>query len=108
MANETDSRGRGESRRALTSILVALGVLGGVAFWIWSQGAERRAIHDLPPDARKAVYARTLENVRSVCKTPDLALEEYCREQAALLLEFPECDDPCRELAYGRIVRRAP
>lgn len=108
MTPETNGRGRGESRRTSTSILVVLGVLGGFAFWIWSQGAERRAIRRLPEAARTAAYERTLENVRTVCAAPELALEDYCREQAVLLLEFPECDEACHELANGRIARRAP
>jgi hypothetical protein len=77
-----------------------------VAAWIWLEGSERRAIRNLPADERAALYERTLANVRTVCASPDLALHEYCREQARILLEFPECDEACRDLARIQIGRR--
>lgn len=92
----------------MRSTLLALGVLGAIAFWIWSAGAERRALRSLPPAERQAVYGRTLENFRAVCASGDLALDEYCRGQAQILLAFPECDVSCRTLATHTLGRRGP
>lgn len=92
----------------LRSILLALSVLGAVAFWIWSEGAERRALRNLPPAERQAVYERSLENFRAVCASGELALGEYCREQAQILLAFPECDESCRALSGHSLGRGGP
>lgn len=89
-------------------MLLALSVLIAIGVWIWFQGSEQRAIRNLPADERAALYRRTRANVETVCASQDLALEEYCRDQARLLLEFPECDDACREMASTRVGSRAP
>ena len=100
---------RGETpRRSLRAVAASLAVLAAVALLVWWQGSEQRAIRNLPAVERAALYERTLANVRSVCASPDLALDEYCREQTRILLEFPECDDACREAARGQIGRRHP
>jgi hypothetical protein len=92
----------------LRSTILALCVIGAIAFWIWSEGAERRALRDLPEAEREAVYRRTLENYGAVCASGDLALDEYCRGQAQILLAFPECDEACRALAGHTLGRRGP
>ena len=89
-------------------MLLALGALAAVAFWVWSLWSEQRAIRSLPEGERVALYERTLANLQSVCASPDPALADYCREQARILLEFPECDEACRELARLQIGRRSP
>lgn len=50
---------------------------------------------------RQALYARTMANLESVCrseKAPELA--EFCSEQAEVALRLPECDDACRTLVH--------
>jgi hypothetical protein len=60
-----------------------------------------------PPDPRRAeLYHRTLDAVHGLCEPAKPELESHCREQAALLLDFPECDRSCVELV--RRVRREP
>jgi len=95
-------------RRSLRSMILALSVLIAVSLWIWSQGSEQRAIRNLPATERNALYQRTLANVQTVCASGDLALDEYCRDQARFLLEFPECDAACREQARVQVGRREP
>jgi len=106
MSEPGPERASGAPRPTLRPMVLAAFVLAAVAIWIWSQGAERRGFRGLPADERKAVYLRTLENLQTVCASPDLALEEYCREQARVLLAFPECDASCREIARLQIGRR--
>ncbi|MGH7292154.1 MAG: hypothetical protein ACREJT_13130, partial [Myxococcota bacterium] len=88
-----------QGRFTTRSLLAAGAILLGVGFWVWSLGAEQRAIRRLPHDERIALYQRTLENVRTTCASNDLALGPYCAEQARVLLLFAECDESCRQLA---------
>jgi hypothetical protein len=108
MSDPNPDGAREAPRRRPRSMLLALSLLIAIGVWIWWQGSERRAIRNLPVYERAALYQRTLANVKTVCGSSDLALEEYCRDQARLLLEFPECDDVCREMASTRIGSRAP
>ena len=108
MTDPTRDAADDSPRGSFKALLLALAVLVAVMFWIWSQGAEQRALRDLPADERAALYERTLENVQSVCASPDLALDEYCRDQARTLLELPECDEGCRELGRTQVGRRTP
>jgi hypothetical protein len=40
-----------------------------------------------------------VENLKSMCTAPDTSLREWCRVQADLVLEIPECDEECQGLA---------
>jgi hypothetical protein len=84
--------------RAAAILLLASGVL---ALWAWRQGAQRRAISDLPTDKRAELYRSELDAFRSLCgQGPRTdALERRCREKAEFLLQFPECDQGCEQLA---------
>jgi len=63
-------------------------------------GRERRAVRGLPEPERRALFERTLENLRSTCaRDGKNGLEAYCREQAELVIDFPECDTACESLA---------
>jgi hypothetical protein len=55
---------------------------------------------------RGELYQRTLENVRATCSPPKPGVESYCRDQALLLLDFPECDAAC--VALARKIRGEP
>lgn len=59
-----------------------------------------REIEHLPVPERRALYQRTFETLRTSCtQVTGPILTEYCREQAAFIERFPECDDACRALA---------
>lgn len=85
--------------RFTRSLWLAVVISFGVGYWVWSMGTEQRAIRRLPRSERVALYQRTLENVQTICASPDLALGPYCAEQARILLLFSECDDECRRIA---------
>ena len=89
------------SRHPAHVALAALIVLVIVAAWFWHYAAERRAVAQLDPQARQALYARTLESLKHPCAdTPHPhALDEFCERQADFILEFPECDSACQALA---------
>jgi hypothetical protein len=67
--------------------------------------AERSALRQMSEGERRALFLRTLENVRSVCARAEDAMRGFCTEQARFLLEFPECDRLCQDLASGCLSR---
>jgi hypothetical protein len=86
------------------AVLSAIAMGGLVAFaagyWWWTSAGEGREIRDLPPARRRGLYERTMENLKTICDpAPGRSMRELCRAQAALALEFPECDDDCRRTA---------
>ncbi len=86
------------SRALLVLAAVALvAILGGWAWWLTAPG---RAIHQLPTPERSALFARTMDNVRTVCLPAHASgLDAFCDEQASLLITFPECGPSCVALA---------
>ena len=92
---------RKRARRRLRGPAVGLVVLVVVGFWIWRQGAERRAVSHLPDPERAEVYRLELESFRRLCgQGPRTdALEARCRERAEFILNFPLCDVACQALA---------
>jgi hypothetical protein len=80
-------------------LVVALAL---AAAWMW-QRATQRSQSD---PHRGEMYQRTLESVRASCFPPKPGVESYCRDQALLLLEFPECNPAC--VALARKIRGEP
>jgi hypothetical protein len=89
------------ARRAALSAIVLGGLLALVAgYWWWSAVGEGREIRALPPEQRQGLYRRTMENLKVICDpAPGRSVREFCRAQAALALEFPECDGECHRIA---------
>lgn len=77
-------------------------LLALAAALLWHNAARLGA----PNPHRGEMYQRTLENARSFCEPAKPGLESYCRDQASLLLEFPECDPAC--VALARRIRGEP
>lgn len=86
------------ARRALARVTLGLVVAGTAAYLVWAGGAESRALRGLPEGERRALYARTLRDLETVCDHPPEALLRHCARQAQFLSEFPECDAACRGL----------
>jgi hypothetical protein len=86
-------------RRALVIGSLALLIVVMIALWVLDHGSERRALRNLPEADRRALYERTLENVRTVCvHDAKNRLARYCRDQAEILRALPECDAACKAL----------
>jgi hypothetical protein len=82
-----------------------VGLAGVLFLMVWCEGAEQRAIRNLPEGERQALFARTLQNLKAVCTAPEDGMHDYCAEQARLALEFSECDPACQALASRQISR---
>ncbi len=80
----------------LLVVFAGLGVWAGVV--AWHEHSVTRAIAALPRGVQEASYRRALEELSTTCSDQP-ALAEHCREQAELILHFPQCDDTCRQLA---------
>jgi hypothetical protein len=99
---EATSSGR---RFAATVVIVVLAVVTICGVLVWNSGAEWRAIGRLPPEERRPLYERTLRTLQSPCGTQKArnGLEDFCRDQAAFILKFPECDKACQVLARAHL-----
>jgi hypothetical protein len=82
-----------------------VGFAGVLFLMVWCEGAEQRAIRNMPEGERHALFVRTLQNLKSVCTAPEEAMHAYCAEQARIALEFSECDPACQALASRQISR---
>jgi hypothetical protein len=80
-------------------LLVALMVALGLAYWVWLEGAQARAVAALPAAERARLFARTLEDLTLCRAEANDSLREHCEKQAELALTFPECTAECRALA---------
>ena len=92
-----------KSSRSAAWLVAALSLLAAAGVWLWQSAPHRWAEPDLQ---RGEMYQRALANVRASCEPLKPDLETYCREQATLLLGFPECDAECVVLV--RSIRREP
>jgi hypothetical protein len=94
---------RGSDRSRARAVTHGLGLVLGagilVGGMVHATAADARALRELPAGARAELYARTLQNLESVCAPGNGALPEFCDGQARLALAFPECDGACVELA---------
>ncbi len=67
--------------------------------WLWVSGGEERAIREMPDPERRALFLRTLENLKHVCHNPEGGMQDFCHGEARRVLLFPECDAACEDLA---------
>jgi hypothetical protein len=91
--------------RALKAIAGVAGLAAALALYVASTGAEGRALRSLAEPERRALLARTLDNLRTVCRTPAEGIRDFCADQASLAIEFRECDADCRGLAAAQLAR---
>jgi hypothetical protein len=92
--------------RAWYALAVIFAVALAAAF-IWSSGAERRAIERMDPTERRLVYENAFGELRRLCGAGprDDALEKRCVAQVEFILQFPECDARCQEIARSHFPR---
>jgi hypothetical protein len=93
------------ARWAMIAAAIGLLVIGLLAVWWWSEGAERRAILRLSAQERAELYRREIETLETLCGRGPRgdALHNECARRAAFVLQFPECDDECKTLARSHL-----
>jgi hypothetical protein len=82
---------------AFTIALVAL-----VLLLLTAQSTPATLRH-LPAAERAALVDHTLGNLRDVCAGTDRP-REFCKEQAMLLLQLPECQGACQARARAELL----
>lgn len=99
--SSTERPTRDKALRALGAVLVMVALFAAL---MHGAGSETRALRRLPVEERSALYARTMENLATVCRGDGkLFLSDFCQEQARLALAFPECDTACTEVARAAL-----
>jgi hypothetical protein len=86
------------------AIACVVAVTGLSTLWVWPPGAGPTVGDDLTVEQRQALYRSTRANLELLCEprsTPNL--EAYCREQARLLAQLPECDESCASLVRDQL-----
>src|SRR5262245_23005813 len=78
--------------------MVVLALVLWVTMIAWREHRLKKEILALPAAERYALFSHTMDELRSVCSVLP-GLREHCRQQAELVLRFPECDDDCGALA---------
>jgi hypothetical protein len=96
-----DSSARQRSRHIAAIVALLAVFVGLVLVWSANQRSQRRAVEGLPQAERRELYERTLRTLQSPSCDPQRSkgLDDYCREQADFIVQFPECDAACAELA---------
>ena len=90
--------------RSRLPLLASFGVaLLGAALWFLTAQTGSTALRRLPAAERAALVERTLTNLNELCQGGERP-REFCREQASLLLELPECADACRTAARAELM----
>ena len=113
MPTDTGNRGLTDAANSCVnrrSLLVAVGfcvaaALALAAAW-WTANEDARDLRALPSGERTQIFGRTLQNLRALCDpAPPRSLRYYCRDQAAFILKFPECDDGCQDIARRHLTQ---
>lgn len=100
-----DTRAAMAKRERRSRFILVASVLGGLGFF-WagatlSRREETVGIRSLPAAQRQSLYARTLDELSTICREPAAAggqLHDHCVAQARFVLELPECDDACQSV----------
>jgi hypothetical protein len=101
-----ETRAATAPRDRKSRIILGASVVGGLAlFWAGatlSRHEENAGIRSLPATERQTLYARTLDELSTICQNATAAggeLHDHCVAQARFVLELPECADACQRAA---------
>ena len=89
------------------SLALAIGLVALTGAYVAGRQHSRlQEVRSLAPDARASMFARALDDVKTTCAAVDATdevLRDHCRDQAAFLVMFPECDAACESLAAAAL-----
>lgn len=70
--------------------------------WIGALALEEHRLNDalasLPAPLQAQMYHRSYDELATICASQPI-LADHCRDEAALLVRFPQCDADCAALA---------
>ena len=91
------------SSRARWAWLVAGAAAALVAYGL-HLATGSRALQELPSDERAILYARSLEDLQTLCAAPRARItKDHCRELASLLSQLDECRGTCRTMVEHQL-----
>ena len=101
-----ESRGTMAERERRSRWILVASVLGALGFFWAGATLSRRedtaGIRSLPAGQRQSLYARTLEELSTICRDAAATageLHDHCVAQARFVMELPECGDACQSAA---------
>jgi hypothetical protein len=77
--------------------------LAALVFWFLTGQSVPATLRHLPAAERAALVDHTLGNLRDVCGGSDRP-REFCKDQATLLLQLPECQSACQAQARAELL----
>ena len=90
--------------RSRVPIAVSFGVAAiALVLWLSTTRSGPAALRQLPAGERGALVERTLSNLREICRNGDRP-REFCRDQARILLDLPECQLACQAEAREELM----
>ncbi len=89
-------------------IILGASVVGALGLY-WAGATltrheESAGIRSLPTAERQSLYARTLDELSTICRGAAATggeLRDHCVAQARFVLELPECGDACQRAAVA-------
>ncbi len=85
-------------------VAVAFGVAAlALVGWLCTAHPATASLGELSASQRAGLVERTLSNLREICRGGERP-REFCREQARLVLEVPECRDECQAAAREELL----
>ena len=99
-APPVEPRPRDAAVRWSTLLVLAL---AGILLWIGGVALREHrlaaAVAAMPRGVQQETYAHIRDELLHVCAVERSRLDDRCREQAAFILEFPQCDAACQTMA---------
>ena len=85
--------------RALTAVAIAVAIVTGALFLTSVRLVRGAQVARLPEDQRRALYQRMHADLELCATGAGALIKKHCEHQAQLIVELPECDPGCRQLA---------
>jgi len=90
--------------RSRVPIALSFGVAAiALVLWLVTSRSDPAALRQLPPGERAALVERTLSNLREICRGGGRP-RDFCRDQARILLDLPECRSACQAEAREELM----
>jgi len=86
-------------RRALIAVAIAVAIVTGALFLTSVRLVRGAQVARLPEDQRRALYQRMHADLELCATGAGTLIKKHCEHQAQLIVELPECDHSCRQLA---------